>query len=219
MCALRCENIRCLGPGAGALGRAVIEDFSATFQGGKVTGFCGCDDAGKEVLLTLLGMIERPDGGCLLVRGREVLKMPDAVALKVRDTSFGYLFTHPHLLPSFTVAENVAMPFLRICGEADYRERTLAALEFAGVAALHSVPVEDLDDAEHWRVAFARAIVHSPPVLIAVSPPSPILLPLARRLADEMGTAVLWNGAKGDLLPFADTLIEMSRRTNLSTLS
>ena len=219
MSPLRCENIRCLGSGVSASGQGVIEDFSATFQSGQLTGFCGSDTSGKELLLGLLSMIERPEDGRLLVHGREVLKMPDAISAKVRDTSFGYLFTHPHLLPSFTVAENVAMPFLRIRGEGDYQERTLAALEFAGVASFHSVPVEELDDTAHWRVAFARAIVHSPPVLIAVSPPSPLLLPLARRLADQIGTAVLWNGEKVDLLPFADNLIEMTRHTAFPTLS
>lgn len=219
MSPLRCENIRCLCSGAHAPGQGVIEDFSATFQSGQLTGFCGSDASGKELLLGLLGMIERPEGGRLLVQGREVLKMPDGISAKVRDSSFGYLFTHPHLLPSFTVAENVAMPFLRIRGEDDYQERTLAALEFAGVASLHSIPVEELDDTAHWRVAFARAIVHSPPVLIAVSPPSPLLLPLARRLADEIGTAVLWNGDKVDLLPFADNLIEMTSHTAFPTLS
>jgi ABC-type lipoprotein export system ATPase subunit len=219
MSPLRCENIRCLGSGASASGHGAIEDFSATFQSGQLTGFCGSDAAGKELLLNLLGMIERPESGRLVVLGNEVLQMPDAISAKIRDTSFGYLFTHPHLLPSFTVAENVAMPFLRICGEDDYQERTLEALEFTGVASLHSVPAEELDDTAHWRVAFARAIVHSPPVLIAVSPPSPLLLPLARRLADEIGTAVLWNGDKVDLLPFADNLIEMTRHTAFPTLS
>lgn len=219
MSPLRCENIRCLGSGAGASGQGVIEDFSATFSSGQITAFCGPDTAGKELLLSLLGMIERPESGRLWVRHCEVLQLPAAVFAKTRDTSFGYLFTHPHLLPSFTVAENVAMPFLRICGEDDFQERTVAALEFAGVANLHSVPVEDLDDAAHWRVAFARAIVHSPPVLIAVSPPNPLLLPLARRLADLVGTAVLWNGEKVDILPFADHVIEMTRHSDFRTLS
>jgi ABC-type lipoprotein export system ATPase subunit len=219
MSPLRCENIRCLGSGASASGHGAIEDFSANFNSGDLSGFCGSDAGGKELLLNLLGMIERPESGRLVVLGNEVLQIPDAISAKIRDTSFGYLFTHPHLLPSFTVAENVAMPFLRICGEGDYQERTLAALEFSGVASFHSAPVDELDYTAHWRVAFARAIVHSPPVLIAVSPPSPLLLPLARRLADEIGTAVLWNGEKVDLLPFADNLIEMTRHTAFPTLS
>jgi ABC-type ATPase involved in cell division len=113
------------------------------------------------------------------------------------------------LLPSFTVVENVAMPFFRICGQVGSQERTLAALEFVGIAELHAISVGDLPDLVQWRVAFARAIVHSPPVLIAVSPPNPILLPYARRLADECGTTVLWNGDKSDLLPFSDHLVEV----------
>ena len=191
---------------------AVVEDFSAVFEGGEVTGFSGPEFQAKELLLGVLGMIEKPDSGFLEVRGQDVSEMPAPAAARHRDTSFGYLFTHPHLLPSFTVAENVAMPFFRICGpdECLARERTLEALEFAGIAGLHGIPAGNLDDATHWRIAFARAIVHSPAVLIAISPPGSLLLPLARRLADATGASVLWNGVDGDMLPFADRLLEIT---------
>jgi ABC-type lipoprotein export system ATPase subunit len=215
MSPLRCENISCRRAASNETRSRFIEDFSAVFESGDITGFCGSDTEEMDLLLNILGMIERPDSGRLEVLDREVLTMPAAESMQHRDTSFGYLFTHPHLLPSFTVAENVAMPFFRICGrddEAEARECTLKALEFTGVADLHGVPVGELHEPANWRVALARAIVHSPAVLIAVSPPSPLLLPLVRRLADEFGTAVLWNGEKTDLEPFANQLVEMTPR-------
>lgn len=209
MCPLRCDNIRCFPSSAIASKRGVIEDFSANFEAGDVTGFCGSDTAGLERLLGVLGLLEKPDGGCLYLFGQDTVGMSVPVLTRLRDTSVGFLFTHPHLLPTFTAAENVAMPYLRICGDGEVQERTVAALEFAGVAEVHGILAGDLPDAVHWRVAFARAIVHSPGVLIAVTPPNPVLLPLARRLADEFGTCILWNGLKDDLLPYCDQMFEI----------
>ena len=210
MSPLRCENIHCCRPTANAFRHGLIEDFSASFESGDITGFCGSDIAAKELLLSILGLIERPDRGRVFLFDEQASEMSGPGSRKLRDTSFGYLFTHPHLLPSFTVAENVAMPFFRICGQEGAQERTLTALEFVGIPELNAIPVGELPDSVHWRVAFARAIVHSPPVLIAVSPPNPLLLPLARRLADECGTTVLWNGDKCDVLPFSDHVVEMT---------
>jgi len=219
MSPLRCENIRCHRSTANDCKHGVVEGFSASFESGDITGFCGSDTASKELLLRILGLIEKPDSGTLVLLNEEVSKMSEPDSIKLRDTSFGYLFTHPHLLPSFTVAENVAMPFFRICGQHEAQECTLAALEFVGISELNAVPVEELHDSVHWRVAFARAIVHSPPVLIAVSAPSPLLLPFARRLADERGTAVLWNGNKTDLLPFSDHMVEIRSLADYSKAS
>jgi len=210
MSPLRCQNITCRRSTTNASRHGVIEGFSASFESGDITGFCGSDTAAKELLLSILGLIERPESGNLVLFDQEVSEMSERSSAKLRDTSFGFLFTHPHLLPSFTVAENVAMPFLRICGQHGVQESTLAALEFVGIPELNAVPAGELHDSVHWRVAFARAIVHSPPVLIAVSPPNPLLLPLARRLADERGTTVLWNGNKTDVLPFSDHVVEMT---------
>ena len=210
MSPLRCENIHCRRSTENAARHGVIEDFSVAFESGDITGFCGSDIEAAERLLSVLGLIEKPDSGRVFLFDQDVSEMPAPAFNRLRDTSFGYLFTHPHLLPSFTVAENVAMPFFRICGQEGAQERTLAALEFVGISELNAATVLELDDAIHWRVAMARAIVHSPPVLIAVSPPNPSLLPYARRLADECGTTVLWSGDKGDLLPFSNYLVEMT---------
>jgi ABC-type lipoprotein export system ATPase subunit len=213
MSLLRCENINCRST-TNAFRHGVIEGFSASFESGEITGFCGSDTAAKELLLSILGLIERPDSGSLVLFDQEVSEMSQPGSAKLRDTSFGYLFTHPHLLPSFTVAENVAMPFFRICGPHGVQESTLSALEFVGIRELNAIPVAELHGSVHWRIAFARAIVHAPSVLIAVSPPHPLLLPLARRLADERGTTVLWNGNKTDVLPFSDHVVEMTSLTD-----
>lgn len=202
--------------GSNSRRRALFENFSTDFQSGEVAGFFGADFFANELLLSVLGMIERPDGGYLEVLDRDVSKMSERIAARHRDTAFGYLFTHPHLLPSFTVAENVAMPFFRICGQDEdhARRRTLEVLEFVDIAGQHGMLVGDLDDATHWRVAFARAIVHSPAVLVAISPPSDLLLPFARRLADSFGTTVLWNCGGNRQIALADRLLDITPPSN-----
>ena len=171
-------------------------------------GFCGERDFGP--LLNILGMIERPPSGELNVLGEDVLAMEEKAAWGLRDRAFGYLFTHHHLLPTFTVAENVAMPFFRICGKREdlAAERTSEVLLFTGIRHLCGTPVGNLDDSTRWLVALARAIVHRPPLLVAISPPSPDLLPLVRCLADNEGMAILWSGEKNHLQPFADRIVE-----------
>ena len=184
------------------------EEFSESFRSGEITGFCGGRDFAP--LLNALGMIERPSSGTLSVLGEDVLAMEEKDAWRLRDRAFGYLFTHHHLLPTFTVAENVAMPFFRICGKREdlAAERTSEVLLFTGIRHLCGTPVGNLDDSTRWLVALARAIVHRPPLLVAISPPSPDLLPLVRCLSDNEGMAILWSGEKNHLQPFADRIVE-----------
>lgn len=203
MIPLRCENLTCLlADGTSS------RELTASFGPGSFWGFCGPD---SERILNVLGVIDRPGRGRLEVLGMNVLAMSEPSARAWRDRCFGFLFTHPHLLPSFTVAENVAMPFFRLCSRdpALAKRRTLEILDFMEIADLESSAVGDLDNASTWRVAMARAIVHRPPVLMAVSPPDPLLIPFARRLAKETGTAVLWNGERKNLLRQADGILDL----------
>jgi ABC-type lipoprotein export system ATPase subunit len=183
----------------------MVENFSARFERGTATAFRETGGCGTGLLLNILGMIERPDSGHLEVLGRPALDLVTGDALRLRDQSFGYLFTHPHLLPSFTVGENIAMPFLRLREDSaeEAGERVGEVLEFAGLAkSLASSPTKSLDAETLWRIAFARAIVHGPEIMVAISPPALFLLPLARRYARERGACVLWN--VGDANPEAD---------------
>lgn len=203
MIPLRCEHISCNRPDG-----TPTNELTAGFPAGTLWGFCGGD---SERILNVLGAIDRPRRGRLEVLGMNVLAMSDPSARAWRDRCFGFLFSHPHLLPSFTVAENVAMPFFRLCSRdpALAKRRTLEILDFVGIAELESSAVGDLDEASTWRAALARAIVHKPSILIAPSPPDPQLLPLARRLAKEAGTTVLWNGGRQQLSRHADSILDL----------
>lgn len=214
---IECGNLCCLRPADQPGGPGAVRDFSAEFAPGEFVGLCGPDGCGKGLLLNVIGLIEKAGSGRLNLFGHDVAGFSPDEATEFRNEACGFLFGHPYLLPSFTVAENLAMPLFRICGgeAASARERTLEVLGFAGAAGVETLLAGRLGPELRWRAAFARALIHSPRVLIAISPPATDLLPLARQAADQSGLTVLWAGARDALRPFADRIIEMREGRSL----
>lgn len=208
---IRCESLTCERPNWNSKGPGRVWDFSSEFDAGEFVGFCGADGCGKGLLLNVIGMLEKADSGRLVLLDHDAGAFSDEDAATFRNEACGFLFGHPYLLPSFTVAENVAMPLFRICGgEArEARERTRQVLECAGISHLETARAGNLDPSFRWRAAFARALVHEPRVLIAISPPDPGLLPIAKLAAEKSGITVLWSGERECLLPFADRVIAL----------
>lgn len=201
MIPLHCQHISCRRPAWNGRNPVAVEDFSGLFEEGTVTAFRCSEDGKTGLLMNILGMIERPDSGQIHVLGKAVLEMESESARRLRDRAFAYLFTHPHLLPSFTVAENIAMPYLRHHGNAidSARDRIAEVLAVSGLPiSSANLAVANLDEESLWRVAFARSIVHHPKILVAVSPPASFLLALAKSHALATGMVVLWNA--GDSL-------------------
>lgn len=216
MIPLHCQHITCHRLSWNGRSQRAVEDFSASFEQGTTTAFQESEDGGTGLLLGILGMIEPTDSGQISVLDHAVLEMDPAAAHRLRDTTFGYFFTHPHLLPSFTVAENIAMPYLRLCGNSidAARERVAEVLVLADLdVSCANLAITDLDESSQWRVAFARSVVHSPKILVAVSPPAQFLLPLARRYARETGATVLWNAGMEDITGQCDRILAPHRTT------
>lgn len=206
-----CESLTCERPNWNSGGPGRVWDFSGELGAGEFVGFCGADGCGKGLLLNVIGMLERADRGRLVLLGHDADSFSPEEAATFRNEACGFLFGHPYLLPSFTVAENVAMPLFRICGgdAREARERTRQVLGFAGIGNLETARAGNLNAPARWRAAFARALVHEPRVLIAISPPAPELLPLARRAAEDLGVTVLWSGGHDRLSPVADRVITL----------
>ncbi|MFZ4776332.1 MAG: ATP-binding cassette domain-containing protein [Terrimicrobiaceae bacterium] len=209
--AITCEALTCLRSDWNHSGPGRVEDFSASFKTGEFIGFCGEDGCGKGLLLNVLGLIEKADSGRLVMLGHDAAEFSAEDISTFRNEACGFLFRHPYLLPSFTIAENVAMPLFRICGgnAAEARARTREVLEFSGIGAFEAVSAGGPDPALRWRAAFARSLVHAPRILIAISPPAPDLIPLARKAAEKFDMTVLWAGDRESLAPYADRIIEM----------
>jgi ABC-type lipoprotein export system ATPase subunit len=210
---LACNALSCRREQWNENGPSAIASVNAAFQSGTVNGFCGPDGSGKGLLLNVLGLLEPPDAGEILLQGKTIAGAPDESTRQMRNETFGFLFNHPCLLPSFSVAENVAMPLFRICGgdAQAARVRTLDVLEFCGIADRECTLAGRLDLPSQRRTALARALVHGPKILIAVSPRDcGSLLQIARKAAEDLGVTVLWSGAEDDLVPYADRIFAMN---------
>ena len=138
---LSCKDVSCHRENWNETGQsASIENVTASFDLGMVCEFDGPDAAGRGLLLSVLGLLESADSGGVHVDGRGVADLANEDLQRLRARTFGFLFHNPCLLPSFSVAENVAMPLFRICGiDADAaRERTIEVLDFCGIAHLEN---------------------------------------------------------------------------------
>ncbi len=209
---LSCQNISCHREDWNLQGATQLNDVSTSFDGGALCGLVGRGGCGKSLLLNVLGLLELPDSGCVHVEGVDTSLLAPEALTALRNESFGFLFSETALLPAFSIAENVAMPLFRICGmnPEEAQERTMEVLDFCEIAAEGDSVAGELEALPMWRTVFARALVHRPKILIAISPrQEDDLLPLARRVAEETGVCILWGGQSPSLLAHAHRLIRM----------
>ncbi len=138
---------------------------------GEAVGLLGPSGSGKSTLLHIAGLLERPDGGRVLLRGKDCASLSDGQRTRIRREDLGFVYQFHHLLPEFSALENVTLP--RLIGGHDRRrsqreaERLLSDLGLSGRLAHR--PME-LSGGEQQRVAIARALANGPGILLADEP-------------------------------------------------
>jgi lipoprotein-releasing system ATP-binding protein len=138
---------------------------------GEIVSIVGASGAGKSTLLHLLGALDRPSGGSILLRGRELASLDNARLAEVRGRHVGFIFQFHHLLSEFSALENVLIPGL-ILGRpaAELRRDAQARLEELGLGERLTHRPSKLSGGEQQRVSLARALVNNPDVILADEP-------------------------------------------------
>lgn len=149
----------------------VLRGITLTVGRGQVVAIVGASGAGKSTLLHIMGTLDRPTSGKVLYDGVDVFTLADDALARFRNKEIGFVFQFHHLLPEFTVLENVAMPAL-IAGARlrDVRERASTLLSDVGLLEKGVEKPSKLSGGEQQRVALARSLMNSPKVILADEP-------------------------------------------------
>jgi lipoprotein-releasing system ATP-binding protein len=184
---------------------------------GEAIAIIGASGAGKSTLLHLLGCLDRPTGGTVMLQGRSVADLPPRQLAALRNERIGFVFQFHHLLRDFTALENVMMPLL-IAGVHRKRaaQRGRELLEAVGLGARGTHKASELSGGEQQRVAVARALANRPAVVLADEPSGNLdthtsgqLHDLFFRLRAEEGVALVLATHNHELAARTDRVLEV----------
>jgi putative ABC transport system ATP-binding protein len=148
-----------------------LRGVSLTVQPGDYLAIVGTSGSGKSTLMHLLGALDRPSSGSLLIGGRDVSTLTAPEMARLRNEVIGFVFQSFHLLARTTARDNVALPLVyRGVGRRERRERASAMLERVGLGHRIDHRPNQMSGGEQQRVAIARALVTGPSVLLADEP-------------------------------------------------
>ena len=194
---------------------SVLDDVSLSLGRGETLALTGESGSGKSTLLHLAGGLDAPDAGHVRLMGHDLSALPDAARARVRGRHAGLVFQQFNLVPSLTVAANVAFQ-ARLSGRHD-PARDGHMIECLGLTALTERYPEQLSGGQQQRVAIARALAGQPDLILADEPTGNLdeatgdaVLDLLLELVDETGAAML-------MVTHSDRLArQLSRRAALS---
>jgi lipoprotein-releasing system ATP-binding protein len=149
----------------------VLKGASASFLPGEAVALLGPSGAGKSTLLHIAGLLERPDGGQVLINGIDCGQLSDNDQTRMRRMEVGFVYQFHHLLPEFSALENVVLPQLILGLSRDQAEtRAKERLALLGLEERWDHRPAQLSGGEQQRVAIARAVANQPKVLLADEP-------------------------------------------------
>lgn len=149
----------------------ILKGVSVEIKPAEVISIVGSSGAGKTTLLTILGTLDRPSSGEVLIDGQNVFELNDKKLAAFRNQNIGFVFQFHHLLPEFNAIENICIPaFIAKKGKKESEIRAMELLDLFNLKdrALHKP--SELSGGEQQRVAVARALINNPKVVFADEP-------------------------------------------------
>ena len=195
-----------------------LSDATLHVSAGEFLAISGPSGSGKSTLLNLIGCIDKPTAGRILVDGVDTSTLSPKRMTTLRREKIGFVFQTFNLIPVFTAAENVEFPLLvQGVTASERRQRVAAALESVGLADRANHRPDLLSGGERQRVAVARAIVHRPALVLADEPTANLdthnatqLIDLMHDLNRRLGLTFLFSTHDARLLEHTDRIVRLT---------
>lgn len=149
----------------------VLKEIDLTINKGEVVSIVGPSGAGKTTLLQIMGTLDKPDSGRIVLNGTEVNRLKEKELSAFRNKEIGFVFQFHQLLPEFTALENVMIPALiQGVSASEAKKKAREMLDFLGLSERASHKPAELSGGEKQRVTVARALINHPAVVLADEP-------------------------------------------------
>ena len=149
----------------------VLKDIDLTIQKGEIVSIVGPSGAGKTTLLQIIGTLDRPDTGSVIIDGIDTTTLSQKKLSDFRNRHIGFVFQFHQLLPEFTAIENIMIPaYIAGVNTKEARHRAEELLQFMGLSDRAKHKPNELSGGEKQRVAVARALINNPDVILADEP-------------------------------------------------
>lgn len=196
----------------------VLKGVDLTVEKGEIVSIIGKSGAGKTTLLQIIGTLDMPDSGSVVIDGVDVFALKEKELADFRNRHIGFIFQFHQLLPEFTALENVMMPALIArMSEKDAEQRAMQLLTELGMAERLAHKPNQLSGGEKQRVAAARAMMMSPDVILADEPSGSLdesnkkeLHKLLLQMREQYGQTIIIVTHDKELAEISDRVIEMT---------
>jgi lipoprotein-releasing system ATP-binding protein len=204
--------------GEGETATTALSSVSFSIPEGEFASIVGQSGSGKSTLLNLLGLLDTPSRGRIVLGGRDTTELDRRQRSRLRGEEIGFVFQFHHLLPEFSVFENVTMPLLikgRKVGEGG-RRRVGDMLDLLGLSGLEGKNANQLSGGEKQRVAIGRALINDPAIVLADEPTGNLdtsntdaVYRLFREINRERGTGFLIVTHDRSVADMTDRILEV----------
>ena len=196
----------------------ILHNIHLQLARGDFCAVMGPSGSGKSTLLNIIGLLDRPTSGQLIINGEETTQLDDHALTRLRGHAIGFVFQHHHLLSAFTALENVMMPMMGSNGfcTPEMTTRAKSLLDSVDLLPMCNQASGSMSGGQQQRVAVARALAMNPALLLADEPTGNLdtksadaVFELLRRVSAEQGTSVLFVTHNPELAERCDKTIQV----------